>query len=101
RHVLRPERREVERDLGAQRAQHQLQRLTEAGRAWAVVRNPVVLAGVRDDLAAQGGADDVDVLACLAEGLAPRLPVPALDHLRARGAESEQEAAAGEEVERR
>src|SRR5439155_23728027 len=96
-----PERREVDRDLGAQRAQHQLQRLAEAGRALTVPRNPVVLAVVLDDLARERSADDLDVLARLAERLAPRLPVPALDHLRSGVAEPEQEAATREEVERR
>src|SRR5213078_4608111 len=95
-----PERREVDRDLGAQRAQHQLQRLAEAGRARAVPRDPVVLAVVLDDLARERCADDLDVLARLAERLAPWLAVPALHHLGARVAESEQEAATREEVER-
>ena len=56
---------------------------------------------VLDRLAAQGGADDLDVLARAAERLAPRDAVPALDHLRPGGAEPEQDAAAGELVERR
>src|SRR4051812_25494567 len=101
RDALRPECREVDRDLGAQRAQHQLQRLAEAGRARPVPRDPVVLAVVLDDLARERCADDLDVLARLAERLAPRLAVPALDHLRPGAAEPEQEAAAREEVERR
>ena len=99
--VLRPQGREVDRDLGAQRAQHQLQRLAESGRALAVPRDAVVLALVCDDVPPQCRADDLDVLARLAERLAPRLAVPALDHLWPRRSEPEQEAAAGEEVERR
>ena len=50
----------------------------------AVVRDAVVLALVLDDVAPQRRADDLDVLARLAERLAPRLAVPALDDLRAR-----------------
>ena len=54
-----------------------------------------------EQLAPQDRTDDLDVLARLLERLAPRLAVPALDDLRPRGAEAEQEAAAGEQVERR
>ena len=98
---LRPHRREVDRDLGAKRARHQLQRLAEPRRARPRVRDVVVLAVVLEQLAPQHRADDLDVLARLRERLAPRLAVPALDDLRARRAEAEQEAAAGEQVERR
>ena len=60
-----------------------------------------MLAVVLDELAAKRGAHDLDVLARLLERLAPGLAVPALDHLRPRGAEPEEEAPAGEQVERR
>ena len=56
---------------------------------------------VLDRLAAERGADDLDVLARAAERLAVRDAVPALDDLRPRGAEAEEEAAARELVERR
>ena len=98
---LRRDRREVDRDLGAQRTQHQLQRLAEPGRAVAGVRDLVLRAVVLERLAAQRLADDLDVLARLRERLPPRLAVPALDDLRAGGSEPEQEAAAREQVERR
>ena len=48
---------------------------------------------VLERLAAQRSADDLDVLARAAERLAPGDAVPALDDLRARRAESEQDAA--------
>ena len=93
------ERGEVDRHVRAERPRHQLQRLAEPGAVRE--RDVVVLAVVLDDLAAQRRTHDLDVLARLAERLAPRLAVPALHDLRARGAEAEQEAAAREQVERR
>src|SRR5207248_6723781 len=99
--VLRADRREEDRNVRPERPEHQLQRLPEPGGADAVVRDPVVLALVLDRLAAERGADDLDVFARLPERLAPWLAVPALDHLRAGGAEAEDEAAARHQVEGR
>ena len=96
---LRGDRGDVDRDLGAQRPCHQLERLAEAGAVRQ--RDVVVLAVVLEQVAPEGCPHDLDVLARLRERLPPRLPVPALDDLRARRAEPEQEATAGEEVERR
>ena len=90
--------REVDRDVRAERAGHQLQRLAEAGAVRE--RDVVVGAMVLDEFAAKRRADDLDVLARLLERLSPRLAVPALDDLRPGRPETEQEAAAGQEVER-
>src|SRR5581483_11176658 len=100
RDVLRADRGEVDRDVGPQRSQHQLERLSEPGRAGAVVRDAVVLALVLDHVAPQRRPNDLDILTRLHERLAPRLAVPALYHLRPGRPEPEQEAAAGHEVER-
>jgi hypothetical protein len=87
--VLRPDRGEVDRHVAAERLQDQLQRLAEPGRVLAGVGNVVVGAVVLDRLAAERGADDLDVLARAAEWLPPRDAVPALDDLRPGGAEAE------------
>ena len=93
-----PHHREIDRDVRTQRAGHQLQRLAEPGAVRD--RDVVVRAVVLDELAAQRCANDLDVLARLLERLSPRLAVPALDDLWPRRPETEQEAAAGQEVER-
>ena len=77
------------------------QRLAEAPRARPVVRKLVVLAVELDRLlAAQDAPHDLDVLARARERLAERLAVPTLDHLRARHAEPEREAAVRQVIER-
>ena len=102
RDVLRADRGEVDRHVGAQRVDDQLERLAEAGRAGARVGDVVVLAVVLERLlAAEDRADDLDVLARARERLAPGLAVPALRDLRAPRPEAQEDAAAGEEVERR
>ena len=99
--VLRPDGRDVDRDVGAGTADD-LQRLAEPGRARSRVRDVVVLAVVLERfLAAQDRAHDLDVLARLRQRLAVRLAVPALDDLRARQPQPEQEPAAAHQVERR
>ena len=78
-----------------------LERLAEPGRVRPRVGNLVVLpAELQRLLALEDRAQDLDVLARLDERLAERLTVPALGHLRARDAEAEPEATAGERVER-
>src|SRR5205814_936231 len=64
---LRRDRRDVDRDLGAQRSQHQLQRLAEPGRAVARVRDVVVRAVVLEHVAPERRAHELDVLARLPE----------------------------------
>src|SRR5436190_21591739 len=100
RNVPGADRREVDRHLGAQRPQHELQRLPEPRRPGAVVGDAVVLALMCDDLAPEGRTHDVDVLPSLPERLSPGFAVPALHHLRPRRAEAEDEAAARHQVER-
>src|SRR5581483_8912244 len=70
--VPRADRGEVDRDLRAKRPGHQLQRPVVAE------RDLVVLAVVLERLAAEGSADDLDVLPGAPERLAERLAVPAL-----------------------
>ena len=102
RDVLRPDRGEVDRDVGAQRPHHHLQRLAEPGRARPVVGDAVVLALVGRPTSRRSAVRTISMYSrVFAERLAPRLAVPALDDLRARGAEAEDEAAARHEVERR
>ena len=96
---LRRDRGEVDRDLRPERLQHQLQRLAEPGAA--DDRDVVVRSVMLEPLAAKRGAHDLDVLAELPERLPPLLAVPALDDLRPRRPEPEQEAPAREQVERR
>ena len=99
RNRLRAHDGEVDGDVGAERPRHQLQRLAEPRPV--CDGDVVVLAVVLHELPSQRGAHDLDVLARLLERLAPVLAVPALDDLRARGAEAEEKAPAGEQVERR
>ena len=100
-HVLRALGAEEDRDVGAQRVGDRLERLAEAHRACAEVRLLVELAlEVERLLAGQDPADDLDVLAGAGERLGVRLAVPALDDLRARDAEAEDDPAAREVVER-
>ena len=56
RDVLRPDRREVDRDVGAARVHDDLERLAEAGRVRAAVRDVVVLAVVLERLLARSGS---------------------------------------------
>src|SRR4029077_20919160 len=91
--ALRPDRRDVDRDLPA--VEDALQRLAEAGRAGTAEGNLIVLALVLDGLLAGPDlAHDLDVLAGLHERLAVPLAVPSLDDLRARHAEPEEKASA-------
>ena len=91
------DRADEDRDLVADRVEVELQRLALATRQ----RQLVVLALVVDRaLAGDDLAHDFDVLAGAAPGLRVRHAVPALGDLRARRAEAEEEAAAGEFVDR-
>ena len=77
------------------------QRLAHAPRARAGVRQGIVRARVRDwRFALQHLPNDRDVLARARERLVERLPVPALDDLRARNAEAERHAPARQVIER-
>src|SRR5690606_10779085 len=97
---LLAERAHVDGDVGVA-VEDALERLALPRRARAVVRDAVLLAVVHERfLALEDLADDLHVLAHPRERLVEGLPVPALDDLRARGAEAEDEAAAGERVER-
>ena len=87
--VLGAEGGDDDRDLAADRVVDQLQAHVELDR----------LAVVDDALAAQRHADHVDVLAGALQRLLEGHAVPALDHLRAAGAEPEDEAAPAEHVE--
>ena len=92
------DRADEDGDLVAQRVEVELQRLALA----AGQRQRVVLALVVDRaLAGDDLAHHFDVLAGAAPGLRVGDPVPALGDLRARGPEAEEEAAAGEFVDRR
>ena len=100
-HVLGALGAEEDRDVGAQRVRHDLQGLAEPLAALTTVRQGVELAVVlQRALAAQGAPDDVDVLARARQWPVRRLPVPALDDLRPRHAEAEDEPPVGEVVER-
>ncbi len=93
---LRLEDGEVDRDVGAKRPRHQLERLPESRRARAGVRNLVVQAVVLERLPPERPQRTISTYSrSLRQRLPPGLAVPALDHLRAREAEPEQEAAAG------
>src|SRR5262249_15006275 len=84
--ALRPDRRDVDRDLAA--VEDRAEGLTEPGRVRARVRDLVVLAPVDDWLVAGPDlAHDRHVLARLHEWLPEPLPVPALDDLRPRDPE--------------
>ena len=101
RDVLRPFGAEVDRHVGAQRVRDRLERLAQPDRAGTVVRVRVVLAReLERRLAGEDAADDLDVLARAGERLAERLAVPALDDLRARHPETEDQAAVAQVVER-
>ena len=92
------DRADEDRDLVALGVEVELQRLALA----AGQRQLVVLALVVDRaLAGDDLAHDFDVLAGAAPGLGVGHAVPALGDLRAGGAEAEEEAAAGELVDRR
>jgi hypothetical protein len=95
--VLRADRRDVERDVLALRVHGQLEGLARA----AGQRERPVLAVVRQALAGHRLADDLDVLTRACQRLVELDAVPALGDLRARDAEAEAEAAAGERVEGR
>src|SRR5262249_62357795 len=98
--ALRPDRRDVDRDLAA--VEDRAEGLTEPGRVRARVRDLVVLAPVDDWLVAGPDlAHDRHVLARLHDGRPEPLPVPALDDLRPRDPEPEEEAAARELVQGR
>src|SRR6185436_20285724 len=93
---------EVDRHVCAGWVDDDLERLAEAGRALARVRDVVVLPVVLERrFSPEDRAHDLDVLARAGQRLAPRLAVPALGDLRAARAEAEQCAAAREKVERR
>ena len=93
-----PDRADEDRDLVAHRVEVELQRLALATGQ----RQLVVLALVVDRaLAGDDLAHDFDVLAGAAPGLRVGHAVPAFGDLRAGGAEAEEEAAAGEFVDRR
>jgi len=99
-HVLGPDRRQVDRQIGAA-VQDGAQRLAQPRRVAAAVRDLVILAAELERLLApENRAHDRDVLARLAERLAKGLTVPALDYLRAGHAEPEPEPAAGERIQR-
>src|SRR3989442_917234 len=94
------DRREIDRDVPSP-VQDRLERLTEARRVRARVRDLVVLAAeLQRLLTAEDPVHDLDVLARSPERLAEGLAVPALDHLPPRDAEPEPEATAREAVER-
>src|SRR5881296_2880197 len=94
------DRREVDRDVHSP-VQDGLERLAEARRVRARVRDLVVLAAeLQRLLTSEDTAQDLDILARSPERLAEGLAVPALDHLRPRDAEPEPEATAREAVER-
>ncbi len=99
RDVLGPLGAEHDRDVGAQRMHDRLERLAQPGGALTGQRQRVVRAGAGDRrLAGPHLTDDVDVLAGARQRLGEPLPVPALDHLRAGDAETEDVPAAGEVV---
>ncbi len=94
--VLRSDRREVDRDPLLDRGDRQLEGLAGPVRQRQLDRLAVVL----EALARQCLADDLDVLPGPLELLAEPLTVPPLGDLRAGRAETEDEPAAGEVVER-
>src|SRR3954447_6950286 len=99
--VLRALGAQVDRDVLAQRVNRRLQRLSQPRRVLPLVGQRVVLALDRHrSLARPDVAQDLDVLARARQRLAERHAVPALDHLRSRDTEAEDEAAAGEVVHR-
>ena len=97
--VLLAERRDVDRDARPLRLGQHLQRLAEAGALALGQRQVEDLAVVLQALAPQRHPDDVDDLAGAAQRLVVGQPVPALDDLRAGGAEPEDRAAAADVVE--
>ena len=99
RDVLRADRGEVDRHLRPGGVDDDLQRPAETRRARAAVGDVVMLPVVLERrLAAEDRAHDLHVLPRPGERLAPRLAVPPLGDLRARGPEPEEHAAAGEDV---
>ena len=99
-HVLGPFGPEEDRDPGAQRVGDQLQRLAQADRALAVVRQRVVGPGAGDRrLPGHGPAHDVDVLPGPGQRFGERATVPTLGHLRAAHPEAEHGPATRQAVE--
>ena len=97
RDVLRSLGTEVDRDVGAERMQRGLQRLSQARAA--AQRHLVLLADELDRLlASDDRSDDRDVLAGAGEWLRVGLAVPTLDDLRAGRAETEDDAALGQVI---
>src|SRR4051794_3292165 len=95
--VLRPDRREVDRDAVLHRRDRELQRLTRPVRERKLERLAVEL----EPLAVERSAHDRDVLARALDLAGEALPGPALGHLRARRSDPEQHPPAAELVERR
>ncbi len=103
RHVPRALGRQHDRDLPAAGVHRGPEGLAQPRRAGGVrgQRQPVEGAVVgHGALAGHHLAHDVDELPRAGQGTAVRLAVPALDHLRARGAEAQHEPPAGQVVER-
>ena len=97
RRVLRPDRRDVDRDALLHRSDRELERLARPVGQRQLQR----LAVVAHAFAAQRHPHDLDVLARPLQLAAEALPVPALCDLRPARADAQQHAAAGELVERR
>ena len=90
---------EVDRDLTAQRVHDRLERLAQPDAARPGVGVLVELALVVERLlACQDPTDDLDVLAGARQRLVRRPAVPALDHLRTRDAQAQDEPAVGQVV---
>src|SRR6185369_12782940 len=97
--ALRTDRRQIDRDRPS--VEDALQRLAEARRTRALVRDVVVLAVMLErPLARPDGAQDLDVLPRARERLPVPDAMPAFDDLRAGDPEPAEEAAAREMIER-
>ena len=97
-YVLRPERRHHDRDPFPDRVIDQLERLAQAGALISWQRDGVVPALMHQPLAPPDAAADFDDLPGAPDRRVVRHPMPALDHLRARGPDAQHEPAPGHVV---
>ena len=99
RHVLGALRRQIDRQVRAQRMDGRLQRLAQSRSSW-IGKGVVGSRELHPLLAGDDPADDLDVLARPGQRTGIRHPVPPLDDLWPRRTETEDEAAAGQMIHR-